>query len=174
MADPHAPAMPEQPTLSDLYQLVNSQSVQIRNLADLIVNVHQELVRANKHQADDIRANAADIRAIQRDMAAVKVEVEALKAWRVTHQFTCPFVGMGERQSTKLQLHRLMESAFNLGELDGIIYDLGETPDELGGSTLSEKVRAVIDHFERRGRMGDLLALLQRLRPNITWPLFLA
>jgi uncharacterized protein YjbI with pentapeptide repeats len=75
-----------------------------------------------------------------------------------------------ERTKYLRDLRRGMSEYFELDELQTLAFDLAVDWGELSGSTKSNKSQALIKHLAARGRLGDLLTLLQEERPHIDWP----
>jgi len=76
-----------------------------------------------------------------------------------------------EEQDTQEQdvLRRLCQrlvTGFNLPELEDLIFELGIAPDEIAGQTRSAKARELASYCKRNGRLGDLEAAIDRLRPQ--------
>lgn len=70
----------------------------------------------------------------------------------------------------KSQLRTILETHFNISELQTLCQDLDVVYDQLGGSTLSDKSRELIDFLDRRQRLPELVAVGKVLRPDIDWP----
>jgi hypothetical protein len=64
------------------------------------------------------------------------------------------------------QLHERLVAGFDLPELDGLIFRLGLTPDDVAGDTISSKAQELVLYCERRNRLRDLLEAVDRLRPE--------
>jgi len=64
-------------------------------------------------------------------------------------------------------LARTLEERFSLQEMNTLIFDLGVAVDEIRGETTPVRARALVRHFERRGRLGDLVALVCELRGDV-------
>jgi hypothetical protein len=64
------------------------------------------------------------------------------------------------------RLHERLVAGFDLVELDGLIFELGLAPDDIAGDTISSKSQELVLYYERRNRLRDLLAAVDRLRPE--------
>ena len=67
----------------------------------------------------------------------------------------------------RVTLRQILVSNFSDNELRDLVFDMGEDYDNLPGPNKSGKARELITFAERRKRLGDLVALIQRLRPDI-------
>lgn len=82
--------------------------------------------------------------------------------------------GAGQPQQTvaqaRSQLRRGIKEHFALEEIRELCFDLSIQYEDVGGSeNLTEKVIALIEYVERRGRLAELVALCRELRPKVTW-----
>ncbi len=66
-------------------------------------------------------------------------------------------------------LRQLLRTHFNEAELQDICFDLRVDYEELPGHNKLEKIRELIGFCEREGRLPDLLALCQQVRPRLSW-----
>jgi len=66
------------------------------------------------------------------------------------------------------QLRELLIASFNDDELHTLAFDLGVDYEALPGS--GKKARELIEYFQRRANLAELLAACRRLRPNFAWP----
>ncbi len=77
------------------------------------------------------------------------------------------------QEDTPNQNHRELNQAiiksFNLDEIQDLCIELSIDYDGLAGSGKASKVRELVTYFHRKGRMGDLLAACEKLRPDIDW-----
>lgn len=77
-----------------------------------------------------------------------------------------------ERELQQLQtlvlarVYTTLERHFNDDELRALCFDLGVPYDDLPGRTRPNKITALIEHLERRGRLSDLIHLVSHQRPN--------
>lgn len=61
-----------------------------------------------------------------------------------------------------------MENSFGMSDLRALVFDLQENFDAFEGN-LSDRIIAVIQHFEKRGRLPELIAKCEELRPLLDW-----
>jgi hypothetical protein len=64
---------------------------------------------------------------------------------------------------TKISRH------FDLSELRELVFDLAVSWDELEGNTKQLKILSLITYLDRRGRLEELIKLLQVNRPHVVW-----
>lgn len=69
-----------------------------------------------------------------------------------------------------VELSQLIRKHYSLGELKSLCFELQVEYDDLAGETLTNKVQALVEYLERRGRVPHLLPLLKQQRPNTPWP----
>ena len=91
---------------------------------------------------------------------------------------TTPSAALGDRHGTeestkgiltkerRIELRRILDELFNMGELRGLCFDMHIDFEELAGATKPEKVIALIEFCERRGRISELETKVYTLRPN--------
>lgn len=72
-------------------------------------------------------------------------------------------------QSTRVKLKQNLSAAFSDAELREICFDLGIDYDEIQRENKREFVVELIMHFERRGRLSELVNACRQLRPNLSW-----
>ena len=65
-------------------------------------------------------------------------------------------------------LRRNLVASFSAEELRDLCFDLGIEHENLP-QTKAGMARGVVEHCERRGLTGELVALCRRLRPQVTW-----
>lgn len=68
-----------------------------------------------------------------------------------------------------VKLRDMLESRFNPQELSVLVFDLGVDYDALYGQSRSQKTRDLIYELVRTDRLGDLIEVGRRLRPDIPW-----
>lgn len=161
---------PKSPTLRDLYGLVAITAQQVANYGEEMAGLRAELTRLISHQADDIRAHQRDLDRLETRLADVRVQVEAIKAWQMAHQFTCPFVGNG-REMARAQIATLLRVHFSSEELNGLAFAIGIDMSNVPGESLDERARGLLAAAERRRLVHDLVIRCQQERPMIAWPL---
>ena len=66
----------------------------------------------------------------------------------------------------RIKLRRILDEFFSMGELRGLCFDMQIHFDELAGETKPEKVIALIEFCERRGRISELETKVYTLRPD--------
>lgn len=64
---------------------------------------------------------------------------------------------------------RLMSDAFDRGETDMLMFELGIT-ESIEDGTLEEVHKAIVCYFDRRNEMPRLADCVRGLRPKIDWP----
>ena len=70
----------------------------------------------------------------------------------------------------QVKLAKSLEESFNLDELSGLCAHLGIHYDNLEGGTLQRKTKKLVKYLYRRGRLSELILLLQKeLRPFKKW-----
>lgn len=75
---------------------------------------------------------------------------------------------MSEREPLT-QLRQLIADHFDEEELRSLCFDLGKSYDQLPGRGTEAKARELVDWCNRHGRLPDLYARLQELRPGLDW-----
>ncbi len=70
----------------------------------------------------------------------------------------------------KVELSKLIRQHYDLGEFKSLCFELEVAYDDLPGETLTNRVEALVEYLERRGRVPHLLPLLKQQRPSATWP----
>lgn len=163
--------IPDAPTLRDLYHLLAVTAQQIANYGQELKGLRVELTRLIAQQADNIRVHDDRIVQIEQDIASVRIEIEALKAWQLAHQFTCPYIGGSGREMARTQLRALLARHFSPDELKDVAFELSIDADALRGDTIAEQARELVNYAERHNRILPLTAICQRLRPSVAWPL---
>jgi hypothetical protein len=68
-----------------------------------------------------------------------------------------------------VKLRENMTSAFSENELQQISFDLGDAWEDLPGQGRTAKVREMIAYYMRRGRLNELVAMCELLRPKLNW-----
>jgi uncharacterized repeat protein (TIGR01451 family) len=66
-------------------------------------------------------------------------------------------------------LHQQIEQLFSKDELRTLCFNLGEDYDNLQGKGKVGKARELVVSMKRQGRLDELVAVCERLRPNINW-----
>lgn len=66
-------------------------------------------------------------------------------------------------------LRRQMEQAFNLSQIQGIVFDLDLDYENLAGITKEQKIIALLETCQSETRLSALFDVLQRTRPDIQW-----
>ena len=70
----------------------------------------------------------------------------------------------------KVELSKLIRRHYDLGEFKSLCFELQVEYEDLAGETLTNKVQALVEYLDRRGRVPHLLPLLKQQRPNTPWP----
>ena len=81
-----------------------------------------------------------------------------------------PYTIFGEKMSKYTVYSKLIAEHFNLGELRGLCFDLDIQYEDLPGDTRNDKARELVANCERHGRLDDLIARCEQLRPSVNWP----
>lgn len=68
----------------------------------------------------------------------------------------------------KVELSKLIRRHYDLGEFKSLCFELQVEYDDLPGETLTNRVEALVEYLERRGRVQELLKLIKQQRPNAT------
>lgn len=66
----------------------------------------------------------------------------------------------------RIALHEILYTRFSLDELRMLGFQLGVEYENLSGDTLNRKTLELVLYMERHGRLPELQAAIQRLRPN--------
>lgn len=69
--------------------------------------------------------------------------------------------------AVKLRDHII--DAFDVQELNGLMFELGIRRDEIDGGTIGARAESLLDYCRRRGRLAELRDACARLRPGIDW-----
>ena len=72
-------------------------------------------------------------------------------------------------RATLVKLRDFLYAYFDEPELEDICFELGDDYQSLRGEGRRGKVLELVRHFERRGRVPELIALCRRLRPRAPW-----
>ena len=67
-------------------------------------------------------------------------------------------------------LYSLLDQHFNEEELRTLCFHLGIAYDSLGGRGKAANARELIELLQHQQRLSELLTIVRRLRPKITWP----
>jgi hypothetical protein len=79
-----------------------------------------------------------------------------------------PAIGLADPELT-VALERNLTAYFSAGELRALCFDVNVKYGELSGDVKSKKVRALLEHLEREGRLLELAELVRQYRPNARW-----
>lgn len=66
----------------------------------------------------------------------------------------------------KIELSKLIRQHYDLGEFKSLCFELQVAYDDLPGETLTNRVEALVEYLERRGRVQELFNLIKQQRPN--------
>jgi hypothetical protein len=69
-----------------------------------------------------------------------------------------------------VDLLKLLSDGFNLSELKDLSFRLGVDYENLAGEGKQDKARELILYMQRNGRVLELVALCDQIRPNFDWP----
>jgi hypothetical protein len=67
------------------------------------------------------------------------------------------------------RLRQILTTRFDEGELQTLCHDLGVRYDALPGEGMGNKARELVDYFQRRGAIPELVRVGKQLRPDIAW-----
>lgn len=73
------------------------------------------------------------------------------------------------KQTDLLDLVQKIESAFNEQELQDLCFRLNVAHEDILGDTRTQRVRELVTHLNRRGRLDELVAIGRKLRPQLIW-----
>ena len=73
-------------------------------------------------------------------------------------------------ESAVRKLRRLMNSAFDLGELEALCVELEATDAVKDGQNVPERVNEIIGYFRRRNDLDQLIVYCTTQRPRHSWP----
>lgn len=68
-------------------------------------------------------------------------------------------------------LRRKLNEAFNETDLQNICFDLGIDYENLSGDNKLDKTRELLEYHDNRGTIPDLIEVLKKERPKISWPI---
>ncbi len=69
----------------------------------------------------------------------------------------------------RTRLREMLEAHFNESELRTLCFDLGVDYDNLLHATKADAARELVSYLERRDRLPELVAVGQKLRPDVSW-----
>jgi hypothetical protein len=69
----------------------------------------------------------------------------------------------------RMQLRTAIEERFDDSELQTLCFDLGLKYEALSGDNLTDKVRELIEHFERLNELPRLISYCKESRKNVPW-----
>lgn len=75
-----------------------------------------------------------------------------------------------ERTAYLRQFRTNIDQHFNVDEVRLLCFDLSVDYDHLMGDAKPLRIQSLIMHLAQRGRLGDLLELVQSQRPGVEWP----
>ncbi len=96
------------------------------------------------------------------DAAWVRASVIDLTSDQITPKAVTP----AERLAV---LRQNLTDYFSDGELHTLCFDLGVDYEELPGTGKADKARELVDHFNRRNRIPELVAACEKERPSVLW-----
>ncbi|MCB9419782.1 MAG: GTP-binding protein [Ardenticatenaceae bacterium] len=68
---------------------------------------------------------------------------------------------------SRSQLLADLRSGFNDGEFYGLLFELGVNKNDIGGETITDKMRECIAYMERHNRVAELVAAIRKKRPRM-------
>jgi hypothetical protein len=115
-----------------------------------------------------VHALARPLDSIVRDVGRYLEEKDLERLVEITGQPLDP--DDASQQQTLIGLRELLDKRFDKGELDDLCFRLGVKYDDLPGEGRSSKALKLVDYMNRRGRISELVAIGQNLRPDVPWP----
>ena len=80
-----------------------------------------------------------------------------------------PRPSSGGQPAEIAQLVNILTTRFDVNELETLAFDLGLDWDNLEGKTRDNKIRNLVDHMRRYGRLPELANHIRQTRPDIQW-----
>ena len=71
------------------------------------------------------------------------------------------------QDTTPAQLLAVLNSSFNMTELNSLCFDMGIEFEDLEGSTRQGKAQALIQYCQRLGRFSELVQRIRQARPHV-------
>ena len=100
------------------------------------------------------------------EIARLNLEINRLKGRRVTQYDT-----QSDRAlKVGVQVYELMDGYMSQDEIQRAAFDLSIEWDSVEGTSKLTKAMNFITMVDRRGRMGELVNVLKRERPDLGWP----
>ncbi|MBU6361456.1 MAG: hypothetical protein KGS46_15700 [Chloroflexi bacterium] len=84
---------------------------------------------------------------------------------QINHYNTAP--DLSEINLTGRGLVPLLNTYFNLSEIESLCFEMEIDDENLRGQTKDEKARSLVKHCENRGRLDELKRLMRVQRPNL-------
>ncbi|GIK56246.1 MAG: hypothetical protein HND44_16740 [Chloroflexi bacterium] len=75
-----------------------------------------------------------------------------------------------QKPNLLIQIHDLINDAFDLDEFRELCLHLEVKYDNLSGGTLSARIHDLVQRQNRQGQLDNLLYWCGYLRPNFNWP----
>jgi hypothetical protein len=73
-------------------------------------------------------------------------------------------------ENANSQLYALMVEHLGREELERMVFDLGIDGESIAGETTNMRALNLLVHLQKRHRIGEMVALLRRRRPDVVWP----
>lgn len=154
--------------LSDLVTKNTERQTELLDELRRDVDIH------SKHSKQDIQQNRSDIDDLIERLAVMEAEISQISAWQRAHDnYVCPFITPTSTAMTKTALHRLMDKHFSREDVNSILFDLGFEEENIPGETKSAVIRNVINEVEHRDLLERLVAICNKLRPEVQWPILI-
>ena len=99
-----------------------------------------------------------------------KMKVEMLFEQLPERSFTSPQTSPSLAREDLARLRQNLNDVFNETEIRNLCWDLGIDYENLSGSNKLDKTRELLDYLDNRSRLADLLVILTKERPKISWP----
>ena len=126
---------------------------------------NQQLIDAGLNLLGQISPDSPTAVSSQAILQRLDNHASKLAAYLITQPQTPGAVA----QTDLLQLIQKLESTFNEAELQDLSFRLQVDYENISGQTRSQKVRELVSHLNRRGRLVDLTTVGTELRPNLNW-----
>lgn len=79
-----------------------------------------------------------------------------------------PALRVTQTGTNLVELSQLIRRHYDLSEFKSLCFELQVAYDDLPGETLTNRVEALVEYLQRRGRVQELLKLIKQQRPNAT------
>lgn len=136
-----------------------------REMVDMVTRLSSDVARLTVRQIDMEKIIAEYDRGVRRLVAQVR-RLGQEPEWEPNGAVAQLKAG----KTPKVRLYDLITDHFGLEELREVIFELGLSADDLKGPTRPVLTMELIELVDRMGRERELVAILQRKRPQVRWP----